>query len=110
MISAQATQRLATAALREAAAAADGVSIRFPGLGARETRALYARCEDASGALAAVAAASRAALERRCFDGQPDFQPHLALVKKPPGKNAAGGAEPRRASRRCSRRPRRASR
>ena len=74
----------AVAALRAAAAAAgaDRVEVRFPGLGAFNKNVLFARCDDASGgALAAVAAAAGAALTAAGHAGQPDFAPHVTLAK-----------------------------
>ena len=72
----------AEAALLEAAAAPPPTVI-FPGLDSFGDRVLFARVEDASGdgRLAAVAAASKRALEAHGFPNQPDFAPHMTLAK-----------------------------
>ena len=72
----------AEAALLEAAAAPPP-TVAFPGLDSFGDRVLFARVEDASGdgRLAAVAAASKRALEAHGFPNQPDFAPHMTLAK-----------------------------
>ena len=72
----------AEAALLEAAAAPPPTVV-FPGLDSFGDRVLFARVEDASGdgRLAAVAAASKRALEAYGFPNQPDFAPHMTLAK-----------------------------
>ena len=72
----------AEAALLEAAAAPPPTVI-FPGLDSFGDRVLFAKVEDASGdgRLAAVAAASKRALEAHGFPNQPDFAPHMTLAK-----------------------------
>ncbi len=72
----------AEAALVEAARAPPPTVI-FPGLDSFGDRVLFAKVEDASGdgRLAAVAAASKRALEAHGFPNQPDFAPHMTLAK-----------------------------
>ena len=72
----------AEAALLEAARAPPP-TVTFPGLDSFGDRVLFARVEDASGdgRLAAVAAASKRALEAHGFPNQPDFAPHMTLAK-----------------------------
>ena len=72
----------AEAALLEAAAAPPPTVV-FPGLDSFGERVLFAKVEDASGdgRLAAVAAASKRALEAHGFPNQPDFAPHMTLAK-----------------------------
>ena len=72
----------AEAALLEAAAAPPPTVV-FPGLDSFGDRVLFAKVEDASGdgRLAAVAAASKLALEAHGFPNQPDFAPHMTLAK-----------------------------
>ena len=72
----------AEAALLEAAAALPP-TVTFPGLDSFGDRVLFAKVEDASGdgRLAAVAAASKRALEAHGFPNQPDFAPHMTLAK-----------------------------
>ena len=72
----------AEAALLEAAAAPPPTVV-FPGLDSFGDRVLFAKVEDASGdgRLAAVAAASKRALEAHGFPNQPDFAPHMTLAK-----------------------------
>jgi 2'-5' RNA ligase len=72
----------AEAALLEAAAAPPP-TVFFPGLDSFGERVLFAKVEDASGdgRLAAVAAASKRALEAHGFPNQPDFAPHMTLAK-----------------------------
>jgi len=72
----------AEAALLEAAAAPPPTVV-FPGLDSFGERVLFAKVEDASGdgRLAAVAAASKRALEAQGFLNQPDFAPHMTLAK-----------------------------
>ena len=72
----------AEAALVEAAAAPPPTVV-FPGLDSFGDRVLFAKVEDASGdgRLAAVAAASKRALEAHGFPNQPDFAPHMTLAK-----------------------------
>ena len=72
----------AEAALLEAARAPPPTVI-FPGLDSFGDRVLFAKVEDASGdgRLAAVAAASKRALEAHGFPNQPDFAPHMTLAK-----------------------------
>lgn len=72
----------AEAALLEAAAAPPPTVV-FPGLDSFGDRVLFAKVEDASGdgRLAAVAAASKRALEAHGFLNQPDFAPHMTLAK-----------------------------
>ena len=72
----------AEAALLEAAAAPPP-TVTFPGLDSFGDRVLFAKVEDASGdgRLAAVAAASKRALEAHGFPNQPDFAPHMTLAK-----------------------------
>ena len=78
---ADARQR-AEAALLEAAAAPPP-TVTFPGLDSFGDRVLFAKVEDASGdgRLAAVATASKRALEAHGFPNQPDFAPHMTLAK-----------------------------
>ena len=72
----------AEAALLEAARAPPP-TVTFPGLDSFGDRVLFAKVEDASGdgRLAAVAAASKRALEAHGFPNQPDFAPHMTLAK-----------------------------
>jgi 2'-5' RNA ligase len=72
----------AEAALLEAAAAPPPTVV-FPGLDSFGDRVLFAKVEDASGdgRLAAVAAASKLALEAHGFPNQPQFAPHMTLAK-----------------------------
>ena len=72
----------AEAALLEAAVALPPTVI-FPGLDSFGDRVLFAKVEDASGdgRLAAVAAASKRALEAHGFPNQPQFAPHMTLAK-----------------------------
>jgi 2'-5' RNA ligase len=72
----------AEAALVEAAAAPPP-TVSFPGLDSFGDRVLFAKVEDATGngRLAAVAAASKLALEAHGFPNQPDFAPHMTLAK-----------------------------
>ena len=72
----------AEAALLEAAAAPPP-TVAFPGLDSFGDRVLFAKVEDASGdgRLAAVAAASKLALEAHGFPNQPQFAPHMTLAK-----------------------------
>jgi len=72
----------AEAALVEAAAAPPP-TVTFPGLDSFGDRVLFAKVEDASGdgRLAAVAAASKLALEAHGFPNQPQFAPHVTLAK-----------------------------
>ena len=72
----------AEAALLEAATAPPP-TVAFPGLDSFGDRVLFAKVEDASGdgRLAAVAAASKRALEAHGFPNQPDFAPHMTLAK-----------------------------
>ncbi|CAH0366249.1 unnamed protein product [Pelagomonas calceolata] len=72
----------AEAALLEAAAAPPPTVV-FPGLDSFGDRVLFAKVEDAlgDGRLAAVAAASKRALEAHGFPNQPDFAPHMTLAK-----------------------------
>ena len=72
----------AEAALLEAAAAPPP-TVTFPGLDSFGDRVLFAKVEDASGdgRLAAVATASKRALEAHGFPNQPDFAPHMTLAK-----------------------------
>ena len=72
----------AKAALLEAAASPPP-TVTFPGLDSFGDRVLFAKVEDASGdgRLAAVAAASKRALEAHGFLNQPDFAPHMTLAK-----------------------------
>ena len=72
----------AEAALLEAAQAPPP-TVAFPGLDSFGDRVLFARVEDASGdgRLAAVAAASKRALEAHGFPNQPQFAPHMTLAK-----------------------------
>ena len=72
----------AEAALLEAARAPPPTVV-FPGLDSFGDRVLFAKVEDASddGRLAAVAAASKRALEAHGFPNQPDFAPHVTLAK-----------------------------
>jgi len=72
----------AEAALLEAAAAPPPTVI-IPGLDSFGDRVLFAKVEDATGdgRLAAVAAASKRALEAHGFPNQPQFAPHMTLAK-----------------------------
>jgi len=72
----------AEAALLEAARAPPPTVV-FPGLDSFGDRVLFAKVEDASddGRLAAVAAASKRALEAHGFPNQPQFAPHMTLAK-----------------------------
>ena len=72
----------AEAALLEAAASPPPTVV-FPGLDSFGDRVLFAKVEDASGdgRLAAVAAASKLALEEHGFPNQPQFAPHMTLAK-----------------------------
>ena len=78
----QVARQRAEAALLEAAAAPPP-TVFFPGLDSFGERVLFAKVEDASGdgRLAAVAAASKRALEAHGFPNQPDFAPHMTLAK-----------------------------